>query len=183
MVGESAALPIPSELVMTFAGFLASSGKLSFAGAVAAGTLGNLVGSYITWIIGRYAGRAIIVRLGKFVLLKEEDLAKAERWFERRGELAVFVARMLPVLRTFVSLPAGAAEMPLLKFGFYTLLGSIPFNLALVAAGYALGSSYDSLAKDIQYVGYVIAVLAIVGIAIFFYRRYQGKKMASGANS
>lgn len=183
MVAESAALPIPSELVMTFAGFLVSTGKMSFVGAVAAGSLGNLVGSYITWIIGRYAGRAIILRVGRYVLLREDDLAKAERWFERRGELAVFVARMLPVVRTFVSLPAGAAEMPLLRFGIYTLLGSIPFNLALVAAGYALGSSYDHLAKDIQYVGYVIGVVIVVGLVYFFYRRFQARKLAGGTGS
>lgn len=183
MVGESAALPIPSELVMTFAGFLASTGKLSFAGAVAAGCLGNLVGSYITWLVGRYLGRAAVLRLGRFVLLRDDDLAKAERWFDRRGELAVFVGRMLPVIRTFISLPAGAAEMPLLKFGIFTLLGSIPFNLALTAAGYALGSNYETLVKAIQYAGYVLGVIAVVVIAAFFYRRYKVRQAAGGASS
>ncbi|MGC8465965.1 MAG: DedA family protein [Acidimicrobiales bacterium] len=176
MVGESAALPIPSELVMTFAGYLASTGKLSIAGAILAGTLGNLVGSYITWIIGRYLGRAVIVRLGKFVLLRDEDLARAERWFERRGDRAVLIGRVLPVIRTFVSLPAGAAEMPLLRFGIFTFLGSIPFNVVLVLAGYYLGSHYETLVKIVQDFGYLLAVAAVAAIAYFFYRRFKNRR-------
>lgn len=182
MTGESAALPIPSELVMTFAGFLASTGKLSFTGAIVAGCLGNLAGSYITWVVGRFLGRAAILKFGRFILLRPDDLDKAERWFDKRGERAVFVGRMLPVIRTFVSLPAGAAEMPLLRFGVFTLLGSIPFNLVLTAAGFYLGSNYESLVKIVQYAGYLIAVVALAVIAYFFFRRYQAKQASSGAS-
>jgi membrane protein DedA with SNARE-associated domain len=182
MVLESAAIPVPSELVMTFGGFLAIHGHLNLAEVVAAGVVGNVVGSYIAWLIGRYVGRAVILSFGRYLLIKEDDLAKAERWFEKRGELAVFVGRLLPVVRTFISIPAGAGEMRLVRFGLYTLLGSIPFDLALAVAGYELGSNYSSVVRAVQDSGYVIAVLVVLVVVAFFYVRFKQKKNLAGSN-
>lgn len=181
MTLESMMIPIPSELIMTFAGYLVATTKLSFVGVVLAGSLGNLVGSYLGWIIGRYIGRAALLNLGKYVWLKEEDLDRAERWFERRGEFAVFFSRLLPVVRTFISVPAGAAEMNLVKFGIFTFLGCLPFTLALTWAGYAVGANYHKVVKDVQYGGYVIALVAIVFIAGFFFKRYRARQAPTGS--
>lgn len=180
MIAESVAIPVPSELIMTFGGVLAAQGHLNLLAVVAAGVLGNVVGSYIAWFIGRYVGRAAILSFGRYFLIKAEDLDRAEKWFARRGELAVFVGRLLPVIRTFISLPAGAGEMNLVKFGLFTLLGSIPFDLVLGVAGYELGSNYESIVKVFQDLGYVVALLAAVGIGIFFYLRITQRRRAVG---
>ena len=182
MVLESVGIPIPSEVVMTFGGFLAIGGHLNLAEVIAAGVVGNLVGNYVAWIIGRYVGRAAVLSFGRYFLIKEEDLGRAERWFERRGELAVFVGRLLPVVRTFISFPAGAAEMNLARFGLYTLLGSIPFDLALAVAGYELGANYSSVVKAVQDFGYVVALVVLVGLVAFFYQRYKQKKNVAESN-
>ncbi len=182
MVLESAAIPVPSELIMTFGGFLAIHGHLNLIEVIAAGVLGNVVGSYIAWIIGRYVGRAVIISFGRYFLMKEEDLNRSEHWFERRGELAVFVGRLLPVVRTFISIPAGASEMNLARFGLYTLLGSIPFDLALAVAGYELGANYSGVVKAVQDLGYLVALVVLVGIVAFFYLRYKQKKNLAGSN-
>ncbi len=171
MTAESACIPIPSELIMTFAGALAATGRMNFVGAVVAGVLGNLLGSYVAWIVGRTGGRAAVLRYGKYVWLKEEDLHKAERWFERKGDMAVLVGRLLPVIRTFISLPAGVAEMKPSRFGLYTAAGSIPFVLALAAIGYALGSNFNTAAKAVQDLGYVIGLVVVVAVVAFFVRR------------
>ncbi|NNN16284.1 MAG: DedA family protein [Acidimicrobiaceae bacterium] len=178
MTAESACIPIPSELIMTFAGALAATGKLSFAGAVVAGSLGNVVGSYVAWIVGRTGGRAAVIRFGRYVWLKEEDLHRAERWFATKGDRAVLIGRLLPVVRTFISLPAGIGEMPPTRFGVYTALGSVPFVLALTAIGYALGSNFNTAAKVVQYAGYLIAVI-IVALVVAFYVRRSKQREAS----
>lgn len=174
MTLESALIPIPSELVMTLAGFLAASGKLSLVGAIAVGILGNLIGSVVLWAIGRTGGRALVERFGRLVLVKPKDLDRAERWFQRHGEAAVIISRLLPVVRSVISLPAGVAEMPVGKFSLFTLIGSIPFVALLTLAGYWLGSNYTVLVKVIQDLGYglgaILAVL-IVGFIWFRYRR------------
>lgn len=172
MTAESACIPIPSELIMTFAGVLAALGKLNLFEAIAAGSVGNVIGSYIAWIVGRTGGRVAVLRFGKFIGLREDDLHRAERWFEKKGDLAVFLGRLLPVVRTFISLPAGIAEMDPLRFGIYTLLGSIPFTAALAVAGYALGSGYHSIVKLVQYGGYAIAAVVMVAIIVFFAKRF-----------
>src|ERR1700694_1533716 len=142
MTAESACIPIPSEVTMLFAGALASRGTLSLVPVILLGTLGNLVGSYIAWLVGRTGGRTLLGRFGRLVLIRDEDLDRAERWFQPRGELAVFAGRLIPVVRTFISLPAGVAEMPAVRFGVYTVLGCLPWTAALAAAGYALGASW-----------------------------------------
>ena len=173
MVAESACIPVPSELIMTFAGVLAATGKLNLALVILMGAVGNIFGAYIAWAVGRTGGRALVIRYGKYVFLRVHDLERAERWFAKRGQAAVFFGRLLPVVRTFISLPAGVAEMEPIRFGIYTFLGSVPFVGVLAVVGYAVGSNYHAFVKDVQDFGYLIAVVLIIGIAAFIYRRIR----------
>jgi membrane protein DedA with SNARE-associated domain len=144
MLAESACIPIPSEVIMLFGGALAAGAvpgaHPSLAGIVLAGVLGTVAGSYISWAVGRYAGQAAVRRWGRLVGLRDHDIDRATRWFERHGPAAVLFGRVIPVVRTFISLPAGFAGMPAGRFGLYTTLGCIPWTAALGIAGYALGA-------------------------------------------
>jgi membrane protein DedA with SNARE-associated domain len=173
MVAESACIPLPSELTMPFAGALAASGRMELAAVIVIGVLGNLVGSYIAWGVGRAGGRALGGRFGRLIRMSEHDLDRAERWFERRGEVTVLFSRMVPVVRTFISLPAGIADMAPIRFGIYTLIGTIPWVTGLAVAGYALGNRWKHLYNDFGTVTVVIAVVIVVAIvvALFFYLR------------
>ncbi|WP_052604104.1 DedA family protein [Acidithrix ferrooxidans] len=173
MTAESALIPIPSEVIMPFAGALAGLGKLNIVMVILAGTFGNLIGSYIAWIIGRTGGRALVLRAGRYVRIKEEDLHKAERWFARRGDSAVLIGRILPVVRTFISLPAGAAEMPPVRFGLFTFIGALPWCAALAGLGYGVGSNWTQFSSYVKYAGYLIAVILVVIIARFFIARFR----------
>ncbi|KEZ78221.1 DedA family protein [Salinisphaera hydrothermalis] len=166
---ESACIPIPSELVIPPAGFMAYQGSLSFWAVVVAATLANVVGSWIAYAIGRRGGRPLIQRYGRYVWLNEKHLDRAEDWFARYGEVTVFVARLLPAFRTFISLPAGIGEMPLGRFLLYSLLGSLPWNLALAVAGYELGAHWNMLEQYLKPVSYAAAgALALVLIWFWF---------------
>ncbi len=180
MIAESACIPVPSELIMTFAGVLAATGKLNLALVILMGAVGNIVGAYIAWAVGRTGGRALVLRYGKYVFLRVHDLERAERWFARKGQAAVFFGRLLPVVRTFISLPAGVAEMEPVRFGIYTFLGSVPFVGLLAGVGYAVGSNYHAFVKDVQDIGYLIAVVAVVVIGAFFYRRIRANASKIG---
>lgn len=173
MVGESALIPIPSEVVMPFAGALAGLHKMNLVAVILAGTLGNVFGSYIAWIIGRTGGRALVLRLGKYVRIKEEDLHRSEAWFSRRGDMAVFVGRLLPVVRTFISFPAGVAEMNPIRFGIFTFLGALPWSAALALVGYAVGSNWNNVAIYVKYAGYIVALALVVIIGRFFLKRFR----------
>lgn len=182
MLAESACVPIPSEVTMPVAGALAATGHLNLAAVIAVGTLGNLVGSYVAWAVGRTGGRALLGRFGKLILLREDDIARAEAWFEHRGELAVFVGRFIPVVRTFISLPAGVAEMSPGRFGAYTLAGCLPWSAGLAAVGYGLGNSWHSITSGFNAATYVIVAIALVCIALFFAMRLR-RRMASPARA
>ncbi len=158
---------------MPFAGALAASHKMNFILAIVAGTLGNVVGSYIAWIIGRTGGRALVLRFGRYVRIREDDIDKAERWFAKRGEAAVLIGRLLPVVRTFISLPAGVAEMEPVRFGVFTFLGALPWSILLTGIGYAIGSNWVTLSKYVKYIGYVIALLVVALIIRFFAKRFS----------
>lgn len=162
MILESACIPIPSEAVVTFAGFLAFKGSMSFWGVVIVATVANLIGSVIAYAVGYYGGRPLIQRYGRYVLLNERHLERSERWFARRGEITVFVTRLLPAIRTFISLPAGIGRMSLGRFMVYTTLGSLPWNYALARAGFALGQHWDQVAHVVKPVTYIAAVLLVV---------------------
>lgn len=173
MLAESACVPIPSEVIMLFAGFVAYSGKLSLVGVIVLGVAGNLVGSLIAWAVGWAGGRPALDRWGRWVWLSPADLDAAERWFERHGQGAVFFGRMLPVVRTFISLPAGVARMAPVRFALYTLAGCIPWTAALGIAGYELGSQWNSVAhgfKDATYVVAAVVVVAVIGAMLVHVR-------------
>ncbi|MEV5752212.1 DedA family protein [Actinoallomurus sp. NPDC052308] len=179
MAAESACVPVPSELIMLFAGALAagavpgSSPDLTL--MIVSGTLGNVAGSYVAWAVGRYGGQAALRRWGRYVWLKEEDIDRATRWFDRYGGKAVFFGRLLPVVRTFISLPAGFAVMPPGRFGVYTLAGCIPWTAALGIAGYAVGRNWQRVADAFHGPSYaiagIVAVAVIVGVIVFVRRR------------
>src|SRR5687767_11525380 len=151
MVLESACIPVPSEVTMLFGGALAST---AFAGAgneldlvtvALVGTAGNVVGSWLAYWAGAVGGRPLIDRFGRYVLVLPHEVDRAQEWFERWGELAVFVSRLLPVIRTFISLPAGVARMPFWRFTVYTVLGCLPWTFALAWLGYVLGENWTEV--------------------------------------
>jgi len=174
MVAESACIPIPSELIMTFAGALAAGAvagtHLNLAGVIVAGATGNVVGSYIAWGVGRYGGQAALRRWGRRIRLSEHDLDRANRWFDRYGPRAVLIGRLLPVVRTFISLPAGLAGMEPVRFGIYTTIGCIPWTAALAYAGYAVGKNWNSIQNGFRGPTYVIAALILIALAIAVWR-------------
>lgn len=180
MVAESACIPIPSELIMTFGGVLASTGKLNLAIVILMGAVGNTIGGYIAWAVGRTGGRALVLKYGRYVFLRVHDLDRAESWFAKRGQAAVFLGRLIPVVRTFISLPAGIAEMEPIRFGLYTFLGSIPFVGALAIVGYVLGANYLTFVKDVQDIGYVIAGVIVIIVARFVYKRSKSNATEIG---
>jgi membrane protein DedA with SNARE-associated domain len=170
MTLESACIPIPSEAIMLFAGFAASKGELTLAGIVAAGVLGNLVGSLIGYAIG-YFGRVDLLERNRLFHVSPNRLRQVEGWFERYGDATVFFSRMLPLVRTFVSVPAGVARMPLGRFSVLTTLGSIPWVLALALLGQSVGDNWESWRHNLGYIDYVVAAAIVIGAAWWLLRR------------
>jgi membrane protein DedA with SNARE-associated domain len=182
MVAESACIPIPSEATMLFAGFAVvnPSGAgahhhLTLLGIVAAGVLGNLVGSWIAYGVGRFGRIELIERHGHWLHLKPSHIEWADRWFERYGAPAVFFSRMLPIIRTFISLPAGVAKMPFGRFTAYTLAGCIPWVLGLALAGEALGHEWENARKYFEYVDYAVVVIVVAAVVYALVRRRRGR--------
>ena len=190
-------LPAASELVMLYAGVLASGAlpgqdivlfghriDSHFWGYVAiatAGVAGQTVGSIIGWAIGLYGGRPLVERHGRWLHLGPENLDRAERWFDRWGDWAVFLGRMTPVVRSFVSIPAGLARMPLGRFTLYSVLGTIPWCFAIAGAGWALGSSWESFHHDFRYVEVLVGV-GILALLVWYLRRRRATKMGRRAS-
>lgn len=145
MALESACLPVPSEVVMPFSGYLASIGRFSLWGAALVATFGNLIGSLLAYWVGYYGGRPLAQKYGEYLFIKNSDLERAEKWFEKYGSKTVFFSRLLPVVRTFISLPVGIARMDIKKFVLYTFAGSLPWNLALTYLGLAMGQNWKIL--------------------------------------
>lgn len=141
MTAESACIPIPSEIVVPYGGFLAAQGHTHLWMVILVATAANLVGSMIAYTVGRYGGRALFLKYGRYVLVSPHHLEKAERWFDRHGEATVFFTRMMPAIRTFISLPAGIARMPVGKFLTYSLFGAIVWNAGLAWLGFAAGKA------------------------------------------
>ncbi len=192
MLAESACIPVPSEVIMLFGGALAAGAvppaHPSLVGIIVAGVLGNVAGSYIAWAVGRYAGQAAVRRWGRRVGIRASEIDRAAAWFERHGSTAVLVGRVVPVVRTFISLPAGFAAMPPVRFGVYTTLGCIPWTAALAIAGYELGANWQSVANGFHGPTYAIAGIVVVAIAAAFIvhfrrgRRRPGGTQESGVN-
>jgi membrane protein DedA with SNARE-associated domain len=176
MVPESACIPIPSEATMLFAGFNVSEGKYSLVAAVLVGTVANLVGSWIAYAVGYFGRLELLERHGKWLHIKPSHLDWADRWFERYGAPAVFFSRMLPVVRTFISLPAGVARMPIVRFSVLTFLGALPWNLALVLAGKSARDNWTDIKDKLHYVDYAVAVLIVMGVAYLAVRWYRNRR-------
>ncbi|HWC78631.1 MAG TPA: DedA family protein [Pseudonocardiaceae bacterium] len=179
MVAESACIPIPSELIMLLGGALAggavAGAHLNLIAVIVVGALGNVIGSYLAWAVGRYVGQSAWRRWGRYVLLTERDIDRAQAWFDRHGNWSVLVGRIVPVIRTFISLPAGVAAMPPLRFGLFTAAGCLPWTAALGAIGFAVGARWQSVADAFHgptyLLGAIIAVLVIIAAVVFVRRR------------
>ena len=187
MVAESACIPVPSELIMTFGGAVAAGAvpgtSLNLVAVIAAGVAGNVVGSYIAWALGRYGGQRALRRWGRRLWLREQDLDRADRWFARYGPRAVLIGRVLPVIRTFISLPAGIAGMEPVRFGIYTTIGSIPWTAALACAGYAVGASWPSIVNGFRVPTYVIGAVVVIAVTVGvwrFVRRRRAENASPG---
>lgn len=170
MLLESMGILIPSEAISPFAGYLVSQEKMTLFAAVTAGVLGNVVGSWIAYFIGLWGGRELWFHYGKYVGVRAHHLEIAEKWFDKYGEFTVFVSRMLPVVRTFISFPAGTARMNFAKFTFYTLLGCIPWVFALTYFGYVLGENWDEVGQYLRYLDYAVAAAVLAGVIYLFWR-------------
>ena len=174
MALESACIPLPSEVIMPFAGYLVSTGHFNLMLVATVGAIGCNLGSEIAYAVGRRGGRPLIRRWGRYVLLDEHDLDLAERFFSRLGGPAVLVARMLPVVRTFIALPAGMAGMPRLRFHLYTFIGSWPWCFGLAYVGYALGERWNSdttLRDWMHRFDVLVIVVMAAAVAWFLWRR------------
>jgi membrane protein DedA with SNARE-associated domain len=171
MTLESSGLPLPSEVIMAFAGYVVWEGRLTLLGITLAGTLGCLAGALILYGIGAYGGRPLLERYGKYVLIRKSELDRAEQWFAKHGESAVFVSRLLPVVRTYISLPAGIVRMDVKRFSVYTALGSLPFCLAFAYAGVALGPHWRDIRGLFRYFDIAVIVGVVVLVGYLIYRR------------
>jgi membrane protein DedA with SNARE-associated domain len=173
MMLESACVPIPSEAIMLFAGFNVSEGNLTLVGIVAAGVLGNLAGSLIAYAAGYY-GRIELLDRNRLIHVNRRHIEWADRWFERHGSATVFFTRMLPIIRTFISLPAGVARMPLGRFVVFTVAGSIPWVLMLAIIGREVGDRWDQWKDYLHYADYAVVAVIVIGIAYLLIRRRRG---------
>lgn len=184
MAIESACLPLPSEVIMSFAGYLVSKGQLNLWAVATAGAIGCNIGSIVAYEIGRRGGRAFVAKYGRYVLVGTEDLDRSERFFKRYGGLAVLVCRLLPVVRSFIAVPAGIARMPLLRFHLYTFLGSWPWCFALAWVGMKLGHAWDSdprLKAIMHKADAAIVVLVVVAVAWFVWHRRTATRVLPSA--
>jgi membrane protein DedA with SNARE-associated domain len=176
MSAESCGIPMPSEVIMPFSGFLVSSGKFMFWQVVIAGTLGNLFGSLLGYFIGLKGGRVIIEKYGKYILISRHDLNMADKWFAGHGELTVLIGRLLPVVRTYISFPAGIAKMNLKKFIVYTSLGAFPWAILFAWLGVKMGNHWNLIQKTLHDFDLVIAALILVFIMLYILRHLKLSK-------
>lgn len=163
MTLESACMPIPSEIVMPFSGFAVQRGDLNFVMVGLAGSIGCLAGSVLSYVVGYYGGRPLLEKYGRYVLITKDKIALADRWFKKYGGKTVFIARLLPIIRTFISLPAGVARMDFKKFAIYSFVGSLPWCYVLAYAGIILGENWEALEGYWIY----LDILTVLGIIAF----------------
>lgn len=175
MAIESACIPLPSELIMPFAGYLVFTGRFQLFWVATAGAIGCNLGSLVAYEIGRYGGRPLVERYGRWILMGRRELDWADRFFQRWGYLAVFFGRMLPVVRTFIALPAGVARMPRVRFHIYTFLGSWPWCLALAYLGMKLGQNWRELGQYFHRFDAVIVAFLIAGAVFFVWNHWQNR--------
>lgn len=161
--------PLPSEVILPFAGFLVAEGAYPFAGAVAAALVGGILGAYASYAVGRW-GRHLLVRGPRFLRLDPKHLDAMDQWFARRGEGTVLVARLLPVVRSYISYPAGTARMAPSRFGIYTAVGATPFTAAFIYAGFLLGHNWSQIVPYLQVADYAAVALIVLGVIYIAYR-------------
>jgi len=173
MTIESACTPLPSEVIMPFAGFLVAQGKFSLLGVTLAGAVGCVIGSVLAYAVGSWGGRRFIEKYGRYILISHHDLELSDNFFNKYGAGAIFFSRLLPVVRTYISLPAGIAKMNFSKFVVYTFLGSLPWCLALAYIGKKLGDHWDSLGVYFHKFDFIIVALIIIGIVWYIWRHIK----------
>ena len=182
MLLESACIPIPSEATMLFAGFNVSEGDMSLLGIVVAGVAGNLVGSWIAYAVGYY-GRIELLDRNRFIHVNRRHLEWADSWFQRHGDATVFFTRMLPIVRTFISLPAGVARMPFWRFTVFTLVGCVPWVLALAIIGREVGDRWDDWQSYLHYLDYAVIAAVIAPVVYLIVRRRRKPSEVAEAES
>ena len=179
MAIESACIPLPSEIIMPFAGYLVSRGQMNVWGVGLAGAIGCVLGSLVAYWVGMYGGRPVIEKYGRYVLISRQDLEMADRWFGRYGEAIIFTSRLLPAVRTFISFPAGVARMNLKRFVLYTFAGSLPWCLALAYVGQKLGEQWNKderLKTLFHQFDFVIGIVALLAAAWWVRRHLKHLK-------
>ena len=177
MAIESAAIPLPSEIIMPLAGWMLVKdrglGVPWLLLAAFCGALGNLLGSLLGYYVGAWGGRPLVLRYGRYLLISHHDLDLADRWFDRYGQWTVFFSRLLPVVRTFISVPAGVARMPIWQFSAYTFAGSFPWSLGLAWAGFLLGENWEDIRNWMRPADIPIVVVALLLIGLYVYRHVR----------
>jgi membrane protein DedA with SNARE-associated domain len=176
---ESACIPLPSEVIMPFSGYLVSVGRFDLTWVAVAGAFGCNVGSLVAYYVGSLGGRPLVEKYGRFVLITRHDLEMADRFFARYGDWAVFIARLLPVIRTFIALPAGIARMNFLRFNVYTFLGSLPWCWVLAYAGLKLGERWTILREYFHRFDTVLGILIVLGALWFIHNRWKNRLRAT----
>ncbi|MBX3236967.1 MAG: DedA family protein [Nitrospiraceae bacterium] len=176
MAIESACIPLPSEIIMPFSGYLVSTGEFSMLGVTLAGAFGNVLGSLVAYYAGLWGGRPFVERYGRYVLVSHHDLDLADRWFQKHGDAAVLVSRLLPVVRTFISLPAGIARMNVTKFVLFTFIGALPWCYALAYIGVVMGERWNQLRAYFHHVDLVIGVAVAIGVAYFLWSHWPKRQ-------
>ena len=172
MTLESACIPLPSEVIMPLSGYVVYEGKMTLLGITIIGSLGNLFGSLIAYFVGLKGGRPFLEKYGKYILISHNRLEMADGWFEKYGYEAVFISRLLPLIRTFISLPAGIARMDLKKFIIYTFLGSLPWTFTLGYIGYLLGPQWNIIRNYFQILD-IIVILGVIGFIVYLIYQYR----------
>ncbi len=178
MAIESACIPLPSEVIMPFSGYLVSTGRFNLWAVAVAGALGCNLGSLVAYYVGAWGGRPLVERYGRYALVSRHDLEMADRFFARYGEWAVFIARLLPVVRTFIALPAGISRMNVWRFHLYTFLGSLPWCLVLAYLGLKLGPRYTILREYFHRFDAALGLLIVAAVVWFVYDRWKNRLRA-----
>ncbi len=173
MAIESACVPLPSEIIMPFAGYLVHTGVMTLWAVSLAGAFGCVLGSLVAYYLGAWGGRPLVERYGRYVLISHHDLDLADRWFRRHGDITIFIGRLLPVIRTFIAFPAGVSRMPLWRFNLYTFAGSLIWSLGLAWIGMKLGEHWNTLGVYFHRFDALIGAVLLAGLAWYVYRHVR----------
>ena len=181
MAMESMVFPLPSELVMPFAGFLVAEGKMNFIFVAFFSVIGSITGSLISYYVGKFGGNKVVLKYGKYLLLSEEDLFNTESLFKLKGERIVFVSRFIPVVRHLISIPAGIGKMDIKRFILYTVIGAGCWNSILTYLGYVLGENWEKVKQYSEYISVPVLILLILGLVYFVWRHIKKVRVSSAS--